>query len=543
MASETQNASVIGPYSSEKLELLQQLLKTSASTYDLVATRDRGYEEMLVAARIFCLSSDELYFLDNPDELRRPLNHRNEAAALSLIQQRISGDDGSHSDILKQLNEYCERLWSHFHHEDKGLDGSEGAREAGATSGTTTSFMSWAGEAGIVSSDLIVGTFPPYGIRGCFSEKDIRPGDDILCIPSAALMYDETVLKTDLGRMLSVIPGLGMDNLLVIFTMIDRFDEESFWRPFWLELPERFDTGLSFPPACVDLLRGSSAYDEIVKAQAHIKNQYDACTPLFDILLKAYPALLDAAWFTMERYVWAVELWYSYAFEVEFPPSTKSKTVMVPFGCLLNHSPWPHCVRYGRIDSGSLRFPAFRPCKKGNQVFISYGPAPNVKLITYYGFAVNDNPHDMVPLTFEPPDGCSPRVEAVMSKYRLVFDHSLRRSGEAQGGGTHASVSKKLWATLRVLVATESELAAMLTGKRSPVQVVGKENETQARSTLRQALNSVLAALEGALERCRIEKERQDKERPGDGFALTANMCQVYLEGQVKIVADAIDHL
>lgn len=538
MASDT-HTSVIGPFSEKKLELLQRLLETSASIYDLAATPERGYEEMLVAARIFCMSSDELYFLEDAEELRQPLNHRNEAAALSLIQQRVSGDAVRRSCLLNQLHAYCERLWPHFHHEDAGLDGRDGAREVGATGETTTSFMSWAKKAGIVSSDLVVGTFPPHGIRGCFSERDILPGDDILCIPSTALMYDETVLETDLGKMLSVIPGLGMDNLLVIFTMIDRFDEDSLWRDFWRELPGSFDTGLSFPPACVDLLQGSSAYDEILKAQAHIKNQYDACTPLFDVLLKAYPDLLDAAWFTMEKYVWAVELWYSYAFEIEFPPSTKSKTVMVPFGCLLNHSPWPHCVRYGRIDAtGSLRFPAFRPCKQGNQVFISYGPVPNVKLITYYGFAVNDNPHDIVPLTLEPPDGCSPKVEAVMSKYGLVLDHSLRRSGEAHGGGTQAPMSGKLWATLRVLVATEDELAAMLKGKRDPGQVVGTENEAQARMTLRQAMCNVLASLERALESCR-EKALDT----GDGFGLSANMCLVYLKGQVKIVTDAIDHV
>ena len=95
----------------------------------------------------------------------------------------------------------------------------------------------------------------------------------------------------------------------------------------------------------------------------------------------------------------------------------------------------------------------------------------------------------------------------------------------------------KLWATLRVLVATDGELAAMLTGKRDPMQVVGKENEVQARTTIRQALDGVLAALEGALERCRRRTNQSD------GFVPTANVCQVYLEGQARIVADAINHL
>lgn len=45
------------------------------------------------------------------------------------------------------------------------------------------------------------------------------------------------------------------------------------------------------------------------------------------------------------------------------------KPVMVPFACHVNHSPWPHCVRYGRLNptTRTLDFPAFRPCTKGQQ--------------------------------------------------------------------------------------------------------------------------------------------------------------------------------
>lgn len=76
---------------------------------------------------------------------------------------------------------------------------------------------------------------------------------------------------------------------------------------------------------------------------------------------------------------------------------------MVPFACHVNHSPWPHCVRYGRINPSTctLDYPAFRPCPKGAQTFISYGPVPNLKLLSYYGFALAENPHDQVPLTLE----------------------------------------------------------------------------------------------------------------------------------------------
>lgn len=47
--------------------------------------------------------------------------------------------------------------------------------------------------------------------------------------------------------------------------------------------------------------------------------QYAATRPLFDMLLQAYPQFLQPAWFDYDSYLWAAELWYSYAFEIEFP--------------------------------------------------------------------------------------------------------------------------------------------------------------------------------------------------------------------------------
>ena len=88
--------------------------------------------------------------------------------------------------------------------------------------------------------------------------------------------------------------------------------------------------------------------------------------------------------------------------QVEYVDGAVRQT-LVPMAHLLNHSPWPHIVRYGRLDAAtdSLRLRAFRHCAAGEQCFLSYGPLPNLKLLLFYGFALPDNPHDTVPITFE----------------------------------------------------------------------------------------------------------------------------------------------
>ena len=202
------------------------------------------------------------------------------------------------------------------------------------------------------------------------------------------------------------------------------------------------------PTSKFRLARSSGASQPLPPAPPAL--QYADTRPLFAMLLDAYPQFLQADWFEYESYLWAAELWYSYAFEVEFPgegkeeqeqlgagsddskvaPSAQksrsaaggggrssnprrgkpgkppgggarraagssgssaagpasssgsssggggsSKPVMVPFACHLNHSPWPHCVRYGRLNprTRTLDYPAFRPCLEGQQVRYSGG--------------------------------------------------------------------------------------------------------------------------------------------------------------------------
>jgi len=123
----------------------------------------------------------------------------------------------------------------------------------------------------------------------------------------------------------------------------------------------------------------------------------------------------------------------------------------------------------------------------------------------------------------------------VMEKYGgvITLDHNLRRRGQ-----TDSPMSRKLLGTMRVLVATEEELQAMLSGKRDPMRVVGAENEARAAQTLRAALTGVLSAVEGAVARC-----REQAGRVPEGWALGARMCECYLEGQLKILRDGLASL
>jgi hypothetical protein len=124
--------------------------------------------------------------------------------------------------------------------------------------------------------------------------------------------------------------------------------------------------------------------------------------PALSALTRAFPEDIPPEHVSQEAFLWASQLWYSYAMhvssqiscavhpfrrcacslslrfnalhvkniiqtnlanslQVEFPDGSV-RQCLVPVACLMNHSPWPHVVRYGHINphSGRLEFPLFR---------------------------------------------------------------------------------------------------------------------------------------------------------------------------------------
>ena len=76
---------------------------------------------------------------------------------------------------------------------------------------------------------------------------------------------------------------------------------------------------------------------------------------------------------------------------------------LVPLASLMNHSPDAHIKQYGAVTAASacLELRVSRPCAAGEQLYLSYGPLPNLALLLFYGFALPDNPHEAVSLTLE----------------------------------------------------------------------------------------------------------------------------------------------
>ncbi|PIA37081.1 hypothetical protein AQUCO_03100083v1 [Aquilegia coerulea] len=137
-------------------------------------------------------------------------------------------------------------------------------------------------------------------------------------------------------HILKELDGLSPETMLLLWSMMERYNSESKFKIFFETLPETFNTGLSFGIEALAALEGTLLFEEIIQAK-------ELC---------------------------------------------------------------PHIIRYGRVDSASkaLKFSLSRPCREGEQCYLSYGNFSSSHLITFYGFMPKgENLYDVIPLDIDAP--------------------------------------------------------------------------------------------------------------------------------------------
>lgn len=65
------------------------------------------------------------------------------------------------------------------------------------------------------------------------------------------------------GPVLTQFPQLADDSIAVIWTMVDRHDEESPRAPFWQSLPSQLHSGFAMSDCLLQTLQGTPGYAEI----------------------------------------------------------------------------------------------------------------------------------------------------------------------------------------------------------------------------------------------------------------------------------------
>ncbi len=175
------------------------------------------------------------------------------------------------------------------------------------------------------------------------------------------------------------------------------------------------------PPA--RMLLGTTA-DHITKVlQMQISSDHDRIDKTLLEFGKVHPEDASCIQSSFEGYVHGLFSVYSRAADIEFSvdsyPAGRQR-VLVPQLDMLNHSPDANAEYRFNKEARSVDIVAIKSIGEGEEILLNYGPLPNLKLLVFYGFAVEGNPHSTawinVSLDPEQP-GNQERIEIMKSKY------------------------------------------------------------------------------------------------------------------------------
>jgi histone-lysine N-methyltransferase SETD3 len=388
--------------------------------------------------------------------------------------------------------------------------------------------------------------------RGAAAAADIPAGEDAVCVPqhmlwTVAVAMEAPGPRGDAYRMFAV---LGEDCVAALWLVAEHaMGAASPWAPLLASLPLGGGGGssgggvgggsgsvsggggsigggsgvgggscggmtpVSWPrEATQALLGGTPLLGDACAAQDKLGRQYHA---LFPALSENMPEVFPAALYTPENFRAATEAWNSYGMTVQAEaggsgaaagagvgagagaePAPAPVTCLPPVALLCNHTLWPHAVRYSRLRGGALHLPVARSVKSGEEVFVSYGAKSNAELLLFYGFALENNPYDDVPLSLELPGGEVGEVTAAREAALLRAGLSLTPHAVRAG-----ALPLPLVGTLRVLTADVAALATFTGDPR--VQAITSEGEAAAAAALCGALGALLEQLAAGEEDAR----------------------------------------
>ena len=486
---------------------------------------------LLACARVASLDDREVYFGPpaagwaawatappvKGERERVALSPRNETAACALVLELLTEAGEAAAAVLPVARALCDTALA----PPLGDDGGAARAEPPDDAGIGDAMIAWTRAGGAVAStsgagavdddvrvSIVPARFPSTG-RGAAAAADLPAGADAVRVPSRTLWtvqhaFDEPAAR---GEAYRTFAALGEDTVAALWLVYERavVGASSPWAPLLASLPPLSEklTPASWPPeAIAALLGGTPVAADAAAAREKLARQYAA---LFPALSEHYPEVFPAAAYTADAFRGAAEAWNAYGMTVlreEAPGAgdTKSSDDTIPSGTpvtclptvalLCNHSTWPHAVRYSRLRGDALHVPVARSVARDEEVFVSYGAKSNAELLLFYGFCVENNPYDDVPLSLTLPQGEVAEVTrarvACLQRWRLAL--SPHAVCAAKG------VAPGLIGTLRVLTADAAALATCAQDPR--VAPVSSEGEPAAAAALCGALAALVEQLD-----------------------------------------------
>ncbi|KAK9512653.1 hypothetical protein O3M35_001030 [Rhynocoris fuscipes] len=160
----------------------------------------------------------------------------------------------------------------------------------------------WMIENGAKIDGVEIGEFDGYEY-GLKAVKDIKEGELLICVPRKLMMTTEFARTSELEFLFKNDPMLAhMPNIiLALFLLLEKFKENSFWRPYIESLPNEYTTVMYFSLQELEELKGSPTYEPAMKQCQNVARQYGYLYNLFQNSSDQASLILKNS-FTYEQY-------------------------------------------------------------------------------------------------------------------------------------------------------------------------------------------------------------------------------------------------
>ncbi|KAF9934786.1 SET domain-containing protein 4 [Linnemannia zychae] len=276
-------------------------------------------------------------------------------------------------------------------------------------------FLAWLKNMGCPKTKLTLAEFSNTG-RGMMATKDIKAGEVIVQVPEKNLVTMKSLQSTYGARINRFGKKVNSHMIIALhIALLVQAPERSGWLPYLRMLPKKFDTmPIRYPPELLELLP-QNAQVHVKKQRAKILADYNATLEF----LQTNADLLSRP-LTYEEYEWAWLVVNTRCIYLDAKnQSTADNIALAPMLDFLNHTHDAKTEGAFCTKTKSYQIKTLLPYKKGEQVFINYGPHDNCFILVEYGFVTPNNPYNYVTVDNDFMELSIPGESAVAKKDKL----------------------------------------------------------------------------------------------------------------------------
>jgi len=240
------------------------------------------------------------------------------------------------------------------------------------------SFKNWLFIGGATLQNVDIVTLEGYG-RCIVATKHLCQGETPICIPESLCITPERAWSSDeIGDILCDIQD--RQKVMAIFLIHEKYNQNSFWKPYIDILPTKFSNALHFTHEEAEYLQGTHAafirmqqkHDLVLLEEAVIK------------LYEDYPKYFPLQKYNRENLAWALSVLKTRAW---YP------SCLCPGLDLISHHDDANRV----VGIEDLKWvEVYRDTEPGQQIFVSYGTRPSAKMLGQFGFLPQRNPCTLI---------------------------------------------------------------------------------------------------------------------------------------------------